>query len=294
MTRKGRHSPATKRNLREALKNMLSPNELLLVPKSFDIIGSKEKAVAVLELPEELKAHQQRIAQTLTQIHKNIKSVLIKDSKRRGVYRLREYALVYGEENTEVIHKEHGCSFKLDPRKVYFSPREVTERLRLATQVQPDETVLVMFSGIGPLPILIAKKQPHVKKVYAIELSLDAHRYCVENVHFNKVERKVFPVLGDVTEVCPKLKVEFNRVLMPLPMDAHRFLALAISCVTDGGLLHFYHWAPEEDLFSEAEELVSTAAQKLERKIEVNKRVKVLPYAPRMWKVRIDMKIQHQ
>jgi len=278
-------------DLREALKNKLSPNEILLVPRSFDIIGSRQKAIAIIELPDPLKPHEQIIAKALMQVHKNITSVLRKHSKRNGVYRLRNYELIFGDDDTEILHKEYNCYFKLDPQKVYFSSREGTDRLKIAAQVMPGEVILVMFSGIGPLPILIAKKQPNVKRIYAIELNPIAHHYCLENVRINKLAEKIVPIQGDVREVCPKLDLKFDRILMPLPKGAHEFLDVAIKCARNEGIIHFYHWASEWDLYSEAEESVLKIATKLGRTIDIQNKVRVLPFAPRKWKVRLDVRI---
>ncbi len=277
--------------LKEVLKDLLTPEELALVPRSYDIIGSREKAVAIVEIPEGLEGKEELVAKAIMSLHKNVKSVLAKASERRGIYRTRELRLIAGDPDTEVVHKEHGCLFKLDPRKVYFSPREATERLRIAKRVKPGEKVLVMFSGVCPYPIMIAKKQPLVEKVIGVEINPDAHRYALENVKLNKVEGKVLPILGDVRDVCPKLGEKFDRVVMPLPKGAHEYLDVAIPRVKKGGVLHFYHWAREDDLFSEAEGLVVEEAERMGRKATVLERRKVLPYAPRVWKVRVDFRL---
>src|SRR3989338_9987960 len=99
---------------------------------SYDILGSKEKSIAIIEEVENPK----EVAKKIMKDRKNIKSVLMKLSERKGVERKREYELVLGDPDTEVIHKENYCRFKLDPQKVYFSGREVTERLRIAEMVQ--------------------------------------------------------------------------------------------------------------------------------------------------------------
>lgn len=44
------------RPLATVLKGKLTEEELALVPRSYDVIGSREKSVAIIELPEELKA----------------------------------------------------------------------------------------------------------------------------------------------------------------------------------------------------------------------------------------------
>ncbi|MEM5794300.1 MAG: class I SAM-dependent methyltransferase family protein [Candidatus Aenigmatarchaeota archaeon] len=278
--------------LKEIFKEKLTEEEMKLLPSSFDIIGSREKAVAIVEIPEELKDKQEIIAKAIMKLHKNVKTVLKKASERKGKLRIREYELIAGETNTEVLHKEYGYLLKLDPQKVYFSPREATERQRIAEQVKPSENVLVMFSGVCPYPLAIFKKQPKVNKIVAVEINPDAHKYAEENVKLNKAEKKVFPVLGDVKEVCPKYYGKFDRIVMPLPLGAESFLDIAIKCLkSQGGIVHFYNWGSEDDLYSRALSLIEKHARKLRKKVEILNKRKVLPYAPKKYKVCIDFKV---
>jgi tRNA (guanine37-N1)-methyltransferase len=274
--------------IRQHLKKTVPEDLLPSVPSSFDILGSRSGAVAVIEVPEELTSYEKEIAAAIQAVHKNIKSVLCKDSGREGEYRLRSLRLIAGDPDTEVIHKESGCSFKLDPQVTYFSTRESTERERLAEMVRPGEDVLVMFSGVSPIAVCIAKRHPGVT-VTAIEINPEAHGYAVENVKLNKVADRVKSILGDVRDVCPSLNKVFDRVLMPLPKGAHMFLDVAVSMVKPSGVLHFYHWAPEDDLYSEAQRLVVEAAVEAGRRAEFVGGVKVSLYSPRVYKVRVDM-----
>jgi tRNA (guanine37-N1)-methyltransferase len=106
--------------LKELLKNKLSESELKIAPSSFDIIGSKKKAIAIVEIPDQLRNRKMLIAEMIMKLNKNVKSVLAKASARKGKYRIREYELIAGENDTEVIHQEYGYYLKLDPQKVYF------------------------------------------------------------------------------------------------------------------------------------------------------------------------------
>lgn len=277
--------------LREMLRGVIPEDALKLVPSSYDIIGSREKAVAVIETPEGLKTYEERVALALMELHRNVKSVLAKESGRWGEYRLRRMRLIAGDPNTEIVHKEAGCLFKLDPMVVYFSPREATERGRIASKVAEGERILVMFSGVGPYPIRIAKLHREIE-VTAIEINLHAHNYCVENINLNRVGDRVFPILGDVREVCLRLGRKFDRVVMPLPLGAYEFLDLATPLLTNGGILHFYHWSREPDVFREAERLISESAGVFGQKVEIIDRVRVSQYSPRVWKVRVDARLR--
>jgi len=274
------------------LKDKLSEEELKLVPSSYEIIGSREKAVAIVEIPEELEEKKKLIAKGIMEIHKNVKTVLKKASERKGELRLRDFEVIAGDANTEVIHKEHGYELKLDPQKVYFSSREATERQRIASQVKPSEKVLVMFSGVAPFCIAIAKKQKSVEKVYGIELNETAHNYAKENVRINKLGHKIILIKGDVRKVCPKLKEKFDRIVMPLPLGAESFLELAINCLKNGGIIHFYNWGREDNPYSNALKIIQETCKKLNKKFEILNKKKVLPYAPKKWKVCIDFKVQ--
>jgi len=279
-------------NIKEILKDKLSEEELKLVPSSFDIIGSKEKAAVIVEIPEGLKSREKLIAEVIMQMQKSVKSVLEKTSERKGELRLRGYKLIAGDDNTEAVHKEYGYLLRLDPQKVYFSPREATERQRIAEQVKPNETVMLMFAGIGCFAIAIAKKQPEVNKIIAVEINPHAVEYMKTNARINKISDKIVPILGDVREVCPKYFGKCDRVVMPLPLGAENFLDIAISCLKEEGVIHFYNWGREDDLYSNALKLIESATKKLKVGFEVLNKRKVLPYAPGKYKVCIDFGVK--
>ena len=252
---------------------------------SFEIIGSKEKAIAIVEIPDELKRNQKQIAQEIFKKHKNVRTVLKKTSERTGTYRIKKYRIITGDKNTQVIHKESGCRFKLDPRKVYFSSREGTERLRIAGQVKENEKVLVMFSGVGPFAIVISKKQPS-SEIIAIEINPKAVKYMKENIKLNKINN-ITPIKGDVREKTKKHFSYFDRIIMPLPHEAEKFLNLAIKCLNKKGMIHLYIIEREDKIKHKAKKIISKIKNhKVKYKIK-----KVLPYSPRTNKYCIDIKL---
>jgi tRNA (guanine37-N1)-methyltransferase len=254
-------------------------------PSSFDVIGH----IAIIEIPEKLKKKKKLVAKVIMELNKHIKTVLEKVGKREGIYRTRKYRFLAGEKNFETIHKEYGCVFKLDPTKVYFSPRELTERQRIASQVKENETVMVMFAGIAPYAIQIAKKQPKVKEVIAIEINPIAVKYARENISLNKVEDKVKVIEGDVREKCKYFYGKCDRIVMPLPLGSEDFLDIAVSCLKEKGYIHFYNWGSEPNIFENTERIIESKLDKMNVKYKIINRKKVLPYAPRKWKVCIDI-----
>ncbi|MFA4819675.1 MAG: class I SAM-dependent methyltransferase family protein [Candidatus Aenigmatarchaeota archaeon] len=274
--------------IKELLKKRLTKAELGFLPTSFDIMGSKDKAVAIIEIPKELEKKEALIAKTLMKKHKNVKSVLKKTSPIKGVYRTRDYVLIAGNKNTEVTHAENGCRFLLDPMRVYFSPRESTERMRIAERVREGETVMIFFAGVGPFPIVIEKKAKP-SRIITIEINPSAVEYLWKNIKLNK-SKLVEVLLGDVANNIEDYAGKCDRVLMPLPEKSADYLAEAIRCLKPKGICHFYCFS-DESLVDEKKEKISQVAGSLKRKIIFREVQKVLPYGPRIWKYRIDFEV---
>ncbi|WP_456423194.1 tRNA (guanine(37)-N1)-methyltransferase Trm5b [Thermococcus sp.] len=252
-----------------------------LLPSSFDIIGD----IAIIELPEELMGYGNAIGEAILEVHRHIKAVFAKGSKVEGEYRVRELIHLAGEMRTGTLHRENGIRLKLDVAKVYFSPRLATERMRVFEKARPGEVVFDMFAGVGPYSILLAKK---ARFVFAVDLNPWAIKYLEENIRLNRADN-VVPILGDVRKVAGK--VEADRVIMNLPKFADRFLREAMLSVGDGGVIHYYGFGPEEDLYSEHEAKIKAIARELGFTVEILERRKVRPYAPRQFNIAIDFRV---
>ncbi|MFP4116940.1 MAG: class I SAM-dependent methyltransferase [Candidatus Aenigmatarchaeota archaeon] len=270
-------------DLKEALEGELTEEELDYLVKSFEVIGD----IAVIEIPEELEHRKELIGEKLMELNSHIRTVLREVSGRKGKFRTRDYEFVAGEEDTETVHKEHGCRFRLDPTEMYFSEREGKERERIVEQVEEGEVVMVMFAGVGPFPIRIARAKD-VKKVYAVELNPEAYKYLEENVELNKLEDKVIPMKGDVRDICPEYFGQCDRVVMPLPKGSDKFLDMAVKCLKAEGIVHYYSWSEDENLFEDSYKLLKKTASQQSKTLEVLDRRKVLPYAPGKWKICLD------
>ncbi|MFH1229204.1 MAG: 50S ribosomal protein L11 methyltransferase [Candidatus Aenigmatarchaeota archaeon] len=250
---------------------------------AYDIIGDKERSVALLGVNVK---NAKKIAKEIMKRHKAVKSVLQKLSERKETFRLYKCKLITGDKDTEVMHLEYGLRFKVDPQKAYFSPRESTERQRIAAMVKPKETVLVMFSGVSPYPIAIARKQSKVGKIYAVEINPAAHEYALENVKLNHVE-KVILILKDIRDSKDLGKV--NRIIMPIVI-AIDFLDEAFYHSKKGTIIHLYGLSKDAK-FKDLEERVAKVAKKCKAKYKIVGRQDVLPYAPHVSKVRLDIKV---
>lgn len=271
--------------LKDLLEKKLTKRELVLVPSSFDVIGDREKAVAIIDIPEKLRKKRSVIARALMQQHKNVKTVLEKTSPRTGIYRIYAFKKILGEKNTEVVHKENNCRFLVDPQKAYFSPRESSERLRLASQVKSGENVVVFFAGVGPFPIVFSRKS-RAKSITGIEINPDACKYFGKNIVLNKADN-VRVIQGNVTEKVSVLAQSCDRVIMPLPEQSMSFLYEALFCMKKKAVCNLYCFAAETELSEKISEIQKKALQ-LKSEIKIFGVNKVLPYGPSVWKYRID------
>lgn len=224
-------------DLRDILSGALDPLEMKMLYRSFDIVGD----IAVLKIPGALEGKSRLIAEAVMRMNKNVRTVLCQVGPVSGEYRLRGLRWLCGENKTETTHKEHGCLFKVDLAKCYFSPRLSYERMRVAKQVKPGEVVVNMFAGVGCFSIIIARHSG-AKKVYSIDINPDAARYMRENIAINRVEGVVEAILGDSREVIlSRLRGVADRVLMPLPEKAYEYLGYAVMALKGaGGMIHYY------------------------------------------------------
>jgi len=273
----------------EAAAEKLPPHLLASFPRSIDIIGE----VAVVEIPPELEKYKQIVGKSILESHKRVHTVLAKASAISGVKRLREYEVIAGLGETETIHREHGCIYRLDVRKVYFSPRLSYEHKRVASQVKEGETVIDMFAGVGPFSILIAKMHDEVK-VYAIDINPDAVKYLKRNIVANRVSDKVIPILGDAGEIIRRsLKESADRVIMNLPEKALEYVEAACEAIRPkGGVLHFYSFEGGLNPVENAEERLRRAVTEAGRRLSnVLSARRVREVAPGRWQVVVDAAI---
>ena len=271
-------------DLKTALKGKLNKKEMQHLVRSFDMIGD----IVVMQMPDELSKKEKLIAKTLLNLHKNIKVVAKEVGMHTGIYRLQKIKILAGERRKETELVESGARMRLNVEKTYFSPRFGTERLRIAKQVKKGENVLVMFSGIAPFPLVIAKNSK-VKEVVGVEINPSAHKYALENIKLNKLEN-VHVYHGDVRMAVPQLGMKFDRIAMPLPKGGEDFLDVALRAVKKNGIIHFYDFLAEEE-FELGKAKVKKACKLLKKKCRILRLVKCGQQSPRVYRITIDVKV---
>ncbi len=199
-----------------------------------DTIGD----IAIVRLARSTSAQKKKIAEAIMQEVKPVKCVFEQVGGVEGDYRLRTLRHLAGERRTTTVHRENGCSFKVDVAKCYFSPRLSTERLRIVDLADPGESVLNMFAGVGPFTIPLAKRKR--ARVLSCELNPLACEFHEENDRVNKVERLVKVVNADAMSLPKLTRRRFDRILMPHPSQSDRFLPTALALAKKGAVIHYY------------------------------------------------------
>jgi tRNA (guanine37-N1)-methyltransferase len=276
-------------SLADLLDGKLAPQLMASSPRSLDIVGD----VAIVEIPPELRSHRTIIGEAILKLNKNVNTVLAKEGAVSGTYRLREHRIIAGKPQTTTVHREHGCQYYVDPIKAYFSPRLSFEHQRVASLVREGESVLDMFTGIGPFAVLIAKSLKSVR-VYAVDANPHAVEFLKKNIRLNRVEYKVIPILGDAEEVVKhRLSGLADRVIMNLPGRAARFLCAACLALKPcGGVIHFYGFLKASDTLRGAQTGFVHAVEQCGRKVSgISYSRLVRATAPHEWQFVIDAQI---
>lgn len=220
-----------------------------LLPRAFDVIGQ----VIVIKIPDGLLDFRQEIGRALLEARPEARSVAM-DRGVKGQDRIRELEVIAGSPALETVHVEHGLRFALDPSKVFFSPRLATERLRVARLVAQGESVLDMFSGVGPFAIHIAKRA-RPREVFAADINPAAIAYLERNMRLNRVAG-VVPMLADARLLAGRVP-PVDRIIMNLPHSASDFLPVALGLLGPGGTIHLYDLLEPEEKDKRTRELAA-------------------------------------
>lgn len=257
--------------------------------RSFNILGN----IAVVNFSGGItSAEKKKFAQEILGKNNFIKTVLEKSGKFHGRLRKMETKHIAGEKNKEVLYKENNCSFRFNIDTTYFSPRLSNERREIAELIKKDSEVLVMFAGVAPFSIVIAKNSKP-KKVYSNEINKEANKYAELNAEINGVKNKIEFVNGDIKKVAPKLKKEnkkFDFIVMPRPNLRESFLEQAFMLSKKGTRVYYYDFC-KVDKTNLIVEKIKKQAEKFKRKVKILKVKSAGETAPYKIRVRVDFMV---
>ena len=149
----------------------------------------------------------------------------------RGITRRPVVSCLYGYSH-EVIHKETGILYRLDPSLVMFSQGNREEKQRVAKMVIPGERMIDMFAGIGYFTLQLAKMGADVE---AVEINPIAYRYLCMNTLINNLSN-VHHIYGNSIH---NLSGIYDRIHMG-HFDAISFVPAALQHVKAGTVLHVH------------------------------------------------------
>lgn len=271
------------RSYTERLAHLPAP-EAALLPSSFDVVGH----VLIVKIPDALRHREQEIAQALLEVTPRVRTVC-DDEGVSGELRVRALRVLAGDPDTRAEHAENGVRIRVDPARVYFSPRLATERMRVARLVAPGERVVDLMAGVAPFPLVIAK---HAKpaRVDAVDLNPEAIAFARENVALNKATAVVFPEQADARAWAAAHPGVADRVITNLPHLAHAFQEDALRVLKPEGVWHYHCIQPEDGLGRHLGELASRARD-AGRGLRVTQTRVVRAYSPRERHFAVDFAV---
>ncbi len=254
--------------------------------RAFDVLGN----IAIVNFPKDFKLKdKKKFAEKLLKEQKPIKTVLEKRGKVKG--RLRKISTKYlaGENTKEVLYKENGCVFRFNVDTTYFSPRLSNERKEIASKIKKGDEVLVMFAGIAPFSIVIAKNSK-AKKVVSVEINREANKYAKLNVELNKLKNRVEVVQGNIKRVAEKIKYKFDVIVMPRPKLKESFLEQAFMLSKKRTRIYYYDFCKVGEEYSVVEK-IKEEARRAKKKIKILKIKPAGEIAPYKIRLRVDFEI---
>jgi tRNA (guanine37-N1)-methyltransferase len=253
---------------------------------SFDIFGN----IALVKFPRGIKSKDKKgFAEKLLKDNKSVTTVLEKIGKFSGRLRKQETRYIAGEKTKEVLYKENGCVFRFNIDSVYFSPRLSNERKEIAQKIKRGDEVLVMFAGVAPYPIVIAKNSK-ADKVYSNEINKKANEYAKMNVELNNVKNKVILLPGDIKRVAEHIKEKYDAIVMPRPQLKDSFLREAFILSKRGTRVFYYDFCKEKEI-KDIVDKIKSEAKKFKKRIKILKIKKAGEIGPYKYRIRIDFKV---
>ena len=272
--------------LKEAVSGILSEKEVSELYGAFDQIGN----IIIIRIPDSLLSKKKTIGSVILDKVKTAKSVFYQSSPVEGDFRIRSLELLAGEDKTETEYKEHGCRFRVDVKKAFFSPRLSTERERIANLINDGETVINMFGGVGMFSIIAAKKKKC--NIYNIDINPDAIELCKKSIRLNKLKGQVETIVGDASKIIEEgLADKGDRILMLLPERSDEFLDSAIKATKSGGIIHYYSHQHADKRQDAAELSKQHFLQMTSVKLEILGGRMVRPVGPHYYQTVVDARI---
>jgi tRNA (guanine37-N1)-methyltransferase len=197
--------------------------------------------IVLIRLPASLRPYASAIGAALRTFVPGARLV-VEDRGVVGPDRTRQLLRLAGDGPFVTVHRENGLAFEVDLERAYFSPRLAREHERIARLVQPGEAVLDLCCGVAPFAVTIARRHPGCR-VAAVDANPRAIELAAGNAQRNHVATSVSAVAADAArflETAPS----FDRIVLNLPHEGHRFFSGIGRALRPGAPLHYYSILP--------------------------------------------------
>ena len=161
--------------------------------------------------------------------------------------------------------------------------------VRLRGLVKKKDKVLVMFAGVSPFSIVIARNSKSTQ-IFSNELNRAANKYGELNIALNKVGKKVQLVPGDIKKVAQAIKGRFDVIVMPRPQLKDSFLKQAFKLSKKDTRIYYYDFCKIEDK-KDIIEKIKQEAKKAKKKIKIIKIKHAGEIAPYKVRLRVDFRV---
>ena len=277
----------------------------------YDILGN----IALVKFPKETKTgKKKKFAASILKKSKSIKTVLEKTKGFKGRLRKQETRWIAGEKTKEAIYRENNCVFRFNVDSTYFSPRLSNERKEIAGKIKKGQEVLVMFAGVAPFSIAIARNS-QAARIYSNEINREANKYGEMNIILNKVKNKIVMLDGDVKKIAKKIAkgefdvnaknshglksgfgydaavpAKFDVIVMPRPQLKETFLKQAFMLSKKGTQIFYYDFCKEDEINNVVAK-INAEAKKAGKKIKISRVKKAGEIAAYRYRVRVDFSV---
>jgi len=250
---------------------------------TYDILGN----IAIIKFPRNTAKKSKIIyAKKFLKENKNITTAVEKSHKISGRLRKSKTNYLTGEKTKIAIYRENNCIFKFDIDETYFSPRLSSHRKetceKIAKQLKNNSNVLVMFAGVAPWAIVLAKilktnyKNKNIK-IISNEINRQANKFAKENIKLNKLQDYIEIADGDAKKLPEKLrKYKADVIMMPRPNLKETFLQTAFSLSKKNTKIFYHGFGTKEKVLREIQEQVKKHNVKTS-KIKIQKAGDIAP-----------------
>jgi len=202
------------------------------VIRRMEQVGSYERIADFYVVKE--REGWERIADEI--IRKQNPRAIFLDRGVVGNERKRNVTRIYGTGPPEGIHRENGIRLLVNIEKAYFSPRLGGIRERLLSNVleYKHEKVVDMYSGIGPISIILLKRGV---KTFSFDINPFAVELLKHNFELNRVKGNYAVTDSNAISSC---FTKADQIIMNNPTQPPDISFNIIGAFSSNTLIHYF------------------------------------------------------